>query len=83
MHVLHLNASILSLMFSENNLIVVLVTVAIFLVLIKLAKLLVLGWCGLFQALADVIRRQRLTIECWDYDYAPLNSVENDDFLGR
>lgn len=35
------------------------------------------------QALANVIRRQRVTIECWDYDYSPLKSYENDDFLGR
>lgn len=36
-----------------------------------------------FQALANVIRRQRVTIELWDYDYSLLNSVENDDPLGR
>lgn len=35
------------------------------------------------QALANVIRRQHVTVECWDYDYSPLKSYENDDFLGR
>ncbi|RXG73103.1 Extended synaptotagmin-2 [Armadillidium vulgare] len=37
----------------------------------------------LVQALANVIRRQRISVECWDYDYSPLQSYENDDFLGR
>ncbi|XP_071513243.1 extended synaptotagmin-2-B isoform X7 [Panulirus ornatus] len=40
-------------------------------------------WDFCCEALANVIRRQRVTIECWDYDYSPLKSYENDDFLGR
>lgn len=40
-------------------------------------------WNFCCEALANVIRRQRITIECWDYDYSPMNSLENDDFLGR
>ncbi|XP_063847082.1 extended synaptotagmin-2-B-like isoform X7 [Scylla paramamosain] len=40
-------------------------------------------WDYACEALANVIRRQRVTIECWDYDYSPLKSYENDDFLGR
>ncbi|KAK8754401.1 hypothetical protein OTU49_016067 [Cherax quadricarinatus] len=40
-------------------------------------------WDYYCEALANVIRRQHVTIECWDYDYSPLKSYENDDFLGR
>ncbi|XP_066980770.1 extended synaptotagmin-2-B isoform X4 [Macrobrachium rosenbergii] len=40
-------------------------------------------WDFCCEALANVIRRQRVTIQCWDYDYSPLKSYENDDFLGR
>ncbi|XP_042220255.1 extended synaptotagmin-2-like isoform X8 [Homarus americanus] len=40
-------------------------------------------WDFFCEALANVIRRQHVTIECWDYDYSPLKSYENDDFLGR
>ncbi|XP_042884996.1 extended synaptotagmin-2-like isoform X10 [Penaeus japonicus] len=40
-------------------------------------------WDFFCEALANVIRRQRISIECWDYDYSPLKSYENDDYLGR
>ncbi|XP_076060225.1 extended synaptotagmin-like protein 2 isoform X8 [Oratosquilla oratoria] len=40
-------------------------------------------WDYCCEASANVIRRQRILIECWDYDYSPLKSYENDDFLGR
>ncbi|XP_063611605.1 extended synaptotagmin-2-B-like isoform X1 [Penaeus indicus] len=40
-------------------------------------------WDFCCEALANVIRRQRISIECWDYDYSPLKSYENDDYLGR